>query len=229
MGIRSRTRRTRSPAETWHLPDVLVRPWFEAADRAAKLRLRNGEYLYRQGDKSAYFYLVLSGRIRVSMLRENGAEFILEFMGRGAITGEGAAFDGQPRFSTAVAIEDVVVARFDATRLKSAFRENPDLPIALLHVAALKQRVLAGRAQALTAYRPESRIAEVLFRLSEGSARGKRERLVIDARLSHQQLAAMTGMSRVTVTRALRRLRLEGIIEIVDGLIGICRPERLRL
>lgn len=215
----------RRAPETWGLSGEMVEPWLAAVHHGKELRLRKDAILYYQGEVSAYFYLVLEGRIRVSMLQVNGSEFVLEFMGRGAITGEGAAFDGLPRFSTAVAAEETLVARFDARRMEELFREQPALAVSLHRIVGIKQRVLAGRAQALTEHSPEARIYEVLLRVGKaGTGPGS---LLVDAGLTHQQIAEMTGISRVTVTRVLGRLRRSGAIVITDGIIDVRRPDLL--
>lgn len=161
------------------------------------------------------------------MLYKDGHEFILEYMGRGAITGEGAAFDGQPRFSAAVAMEPTEVVRFEAPVVLAAFPTNPELASSLLEVAALKQRILAKRAQTLSTHHPTRRIAEVLLRLAQTYGRPTARGLLIDTRLTHTTLAAMTGTSRVTVTRTLRRLAQSGTIELVSRAIRVCCLDEL--
>lgn len=211
----------RSTAETWRLPDDLAGPWLRAAHLGRRLRRAKGSIVYRQAEISPLFYFVVSGQLRVSILRPGGDETILEFMGRGALCGEGAAFDGLPRFSGATVWRDAELIEFDATRLHEPFREDPALALSLLRITALKQRVLAAKLTQAYAPSPEGRIAEFLLRLSESYARPTSAGKLIQVYLTHEQIAAMTGTSRVTVTRTLTRLRKAGAIAVEDGLIRV--------
>lgn len=211
----------RSIAETWRLPDDLAGPWLRATHLGRRVRCRKGAVVYAQGEVSTRFWFVLSGHLKVSMIRGNGDEIILEFMGRGALCGEGAAFDGIPRFSTATAWRDAELIEFDATKLRDAFRENPDLALSLLRITSLKQRVLAARLERAYAPSPEGRIGEFLLRLGELYAKPVAKGKLIQVYLTHEQIAAITGTSRVTVTRTLNRLRKAGAIDVTDGLICV--------
>src|SRR5690554_224220 len=89
--------------ETWYLDEALAGPWIRAANLGTRRTYRKGEFLYRQGEVDSLFYFVLRGRVQVSLFREDGAEFVLEVMGRWALCGEGSAFDHLPRFSSGLA------------------------------------------------------------------------------------------------------------------------------
>jgi CRP/FNR family cyclic AMP-dependent transcriptional regulator len=211
----------RSTAETWRLPDHLAGPWLRAAHLGRRLRRAKGSIVYRQAEISSFFYFVISGQLRVSILRPGGGETILEFMGRGALCGEGAAFDGLPRFSEATVWRDAELIEFDASRLQEPFRRDPELALSLLRITALKQRVLAAKLAQAYAPSPEGRIGEFLLRLGEIYACPTPHGRQIQVYLTHEQIAAMTGTSRVTVTRTLSRLRRAGAIAVKDGLICV--------
>lgn len=218
----------RNTAETWRLPDDLAGPWLRSAHLGRRIRRSRNAAVYRQGEISPLFYFVLGGQLKVSIIRPGGAETILEFMGRGALCGEGAAFDGLPRFSGATAWRDAELIEFDATRLREAFREQPDLALSLLRITSLKQRVLAAKLAQAHSPSPEGRIGELLLRLGEIYAMPTPRGKLIQANLTHEQIAAIAGTSRVTVTRTLARLRRTGAIEIKEGLIHVLDRAALR-
>jgi CRP-like cAMP-binding protein len=170
---------------------------------------------------------VLKGRFRVSMARVDGFEFLLEIMGPGALMGEGPALDGAARFASSVAVEDSELLRFAISDLPSAFERNPDLAMALLSVTSAKQRNLANRLLALTMASPKSRIAEMLFRLSGSYGVQTGEKILIETRLSHEQIAALVGVTRVTVTRAMQELAAAGIVKIDGNAIQILDAHKL--
>lgn len=219
---------TRS-TETWYLDEAVAGPVIRAAHLGQKRSFKKGEYLYRQGDVDSRFFFILRGRVQIFTGREDGAEFVLEVMGQWAICGEGAAFDRQPRFSSALALENTEVIVFDVNEVCRAFQEIPEFAVALLRITSMKQRILGIRAQYLASSKPESRIAELLHRLADLYGKPQEGAVMIDISLTHEQIAAMTGTARVTITRVLKRLREQGAIQTRGKQIWILDATRLTL
>lgn len=200
--------------ETWHLDDEAIDPLLQAIHLGKRRTYRKGECLYRQGEVDRCFYLILRGHVLISSTREDGSEFTMEMMGRRAVCGEAAAFDGKPCFTSAVALEDAEVVVYRADDMGTAFRQFPEVAIALLRIVARKQRIIAVRAQYLASLKPEARIAELLHRLAEQYGIREGSATMIGISLTHKQMASLTGTTRVTVTRVLKRLREHGDIAI---------------
>lgn len=214
----------RHPIETWRVTDDTARQWLEAGGAGEHISVRAGRTVYEQGEVSPYFYFVLTGKVKVSMLRPDGTELTLDVMGPGALCGEAAAFDGLPRFSMATVLEDATLARFSAREIADAIRERPELALALLRLVSVKQRNVAVRLAYSALSAAEVRIAELLRRLGDVYAGGD-EVLVVD--LTHEEIASLTGTTRVTVTRALKRLARAGVIRNSGGRIRVLDPHAL--
>ena len=204
-------------AETWRLHSNQIAQTLQDQPYAVPLRVSGGETVYSQGSLASHLYVVLRGRVRVSMSRPDGYDFLLEIMGAGAILGEGAALDGGLNFSSAVAEEESQLLQISARDLPGTLASNPALATALLAVTATKQRVLAQRLLALTQASPKSRIAEMLLRLGATYGHQHGNEMQIDTRLSHEQIATLIGVTRVSVTRALVELTEAGVIRIEPG------------
>jgi CRP-like cAMP-binding protein len=173
--------------------------------------LRRGETLYEQQDRSDYFYLILRGYVKFYVLRHDGTTLLLEIVGEGGIFGEGAAFDRQPRLVSAAAVTDVRLVRFDPATIRNLLTTDVDLSLSLLALMSAKQRILARKLAQTTAPSATERLAELLLRLTERERRGRAPEDQI-VRLTHDQMAAMIGVSRITVTRLLRALADTGAI-----------------
>ena len=211
-----RTPKTKRLLGTWRIDSNLIRQIMRQASCGRRRKFRKHEMLYEQGTISSKFYLVLSGLVQVSIVRVDGVEVVLEYMGPETILGEGAAFDGLPKFSSAVAIEDADTIEFDAARMEEIFRQHPEL---FLPVAGHEpQAESPGRSTRTSGFASAGgenygsaapAAGDVCHRLSGG-------RLIV-THLTHEQISAMTGTSRVTVTRAMRSLRDQNEIDIIDG------------
>lgn len=202
--------------ETWRPWGPITKELTEAARFGSRMQFPAEAQLYRQGDVSPYFFFILSGRVRISMTDREGNEFLMEIMGPDSICGEGAAFDGLPRFSSATAIEATEAVRFDTRSLTSAFADRPALAMELLRITSFKQRILALKLQGLSSNDPKERVSELLGRLARLFATRDGERWVLKISLTHDEIGGMTGLSRVTVTRTLKSLRAAGKLQI-DG------------
>jgi len=202
---------------TWRIEDTLAAAIEAEAGAGRVMRFDRGQILYEQEARSGRFFYIRSGLVQISMIREDGSELVLEYMGPKTICGEGAAFDGLARFSGASALEPTEAIAFDAAHMPPVFARNPAFAMALMQITSLKQRVLAVRLEQLAAREPEGRILELFQRLGRMFAEPHPDGLLLVPHLTHEQIAAMTGVTRVTVTRTLARLREAGRIDHVDG------------
>jgi CRP-like cAMP-binding protein len=206
---------------TLRLGQELLEQLNERSSLGRRRHFKKNVALYEQGEISTRFYLVVSGLIQASIFRHDGSEVLLDMMGPGTICGEGAAFDGLPRFSTAVAVENSDTIEFDTSQMTDVFREHPEFASALLRVTSLKQRLLAIRTEQFTSRNPQERIMGLLNRLKEMFATDHPRGRLLVTHITHEQIGAMTAISRVTVTRTLQRLRNQGTIDVINGHILI--------
>jgi CRP-like cAMP-binding protein len=212
-----------------HFPD---NPWFaslpqdqaDALLRAARpLRLRTGEFAFRQGDtiksQAGAFFAVARGLLKISMLHPDGGEVILAMIEPGNWVGEVAILDGLPRAHTAVAVSDselVCVSAEDFRRLMqhSAFAE------AIARLLAGRLRLAYGLMGDSALQSTRSRIARRLVMLAHGditlSATGRSS-----ISTSQDAVAMMLGISRPTLNKELQALADIGAIALRYGRIEI--------
>lgn len=74
--------------------------------RAQPAHHRSGQVICREGEAGESMYLIVSGRVRVGVLRDTGQEAPLNFLGRGNHFGELAMLVGAPRSATVTAVLD---------------------------------------------------------------------------------------------------------------------------
>jgi CRP-like cAMP-binding protein len=125
------------------------------------------------------------------------------------LCGERAAFDGLPRFSSASALEPSEVMEIPAAEFCSRMSSDAGLAASIVHTIALKQRTLASRLAQVAHASPEVRITELLSQISQPESPA-----IV---LTHQQIANLIGASRITVTRAMQKLRREGAVRCKHG------------
>ncbi|MCY1200986.1 CRP-like cAMP-activated global transcriptional regulator [Achromobacter veterisilvae] len=205
---------------------VATETWLPQGEQAAYLRslshvgqpvsLPSGASLFSQGQVENVFYVVVTGKVHVHMLSEDGHESILNIMGPGSVIGEAAAFLGQPRYSSARAIEDTSLLRFETGRIPALVRQDPDFALALIYLLSVKQRQMVARLRQAIFDPPEQRVIRFFdqFRQTHQDACGPQAPITVN--LTHEQIGSLVDLSRVTVTRVLNRLKREGLLDL-DG------------
>ena len=73
--------------------------------------------LFQEGDPGDYLFLVVSGRVKVSLLGGEGKEIVLSILGPRSFLGEMALLDGSPRSATAMTLERSTLIRWSSTRV----------------------------------------------------------------------------------------------------------------
>jgi predicted acylesterase/phospholipase RssA/CRP-like cAMP-binding protein len=90
-------------------------------------RVPGGEILFRTGSAGDAMYVVLSGRLRVTIERRDGAEEAIRELSRGETVGELALLTGEPRSATVQAIRDTELAMLSRAAFERAIRTDPKL------------------------------------------------------------------------------------------------------
>ena len=174
-------------------------------------------------------FIIHTGQVKVSIVSEDGREVILSMLGEGAVVGELALLDEKPRSANVVATEDtelIMLRRSDFLRL---IFKIPKIAISLLAELASRLRKTDRKIEGLALLDVTSRISETLLQLAEEQGEQQNEGIFIANRPTHQHLANMSGTTRETVSRVLKRLEGQGYIVCKGRTITILREDRRQL
>ena len=224
-----------SPAADALLLRMSANPWFGAlrlADRQALLhaaellRLRPGEMLFRQGDAPGGFYGLLSGKLKISSLREDGREAIFVVLEAGNWMGEISLMDGQPRTHDATALGAVEVLVVPQPAFAALMEEAP-FARAVAAMLGTRVRSLYGMVEDAALRSTRARIARRLLLLARGDVTmADQARPVVP--VSQEALAMMLGMTRQTLSKELKVLVAEGAVTLRYRRIEITSAARLK-
>jgi CRP/FNR family transcriptional regulator, cyclic AMP receptor protein len=186
----------------------------------------DGAVLFREGDVGDALYLLVKGLVKLSKVDLGGHEKTLALLQPPEFFGEMALLGHATRSATALAlaqVETLMLFRDDFERLLTAY---PTININLTTTLANRLRGMDDEAQVLSYKDAPGRVAYVLLRLyRSGVVELDRSEAVV--RLTHQDLANLAGTSRETVTRALKALEQEGVIETRPKEVTILDAEGL--
>jgi CRP/FNR family cyclic AMP-dependent transcriptional regulator len=184
-------------------------------------------FIFCEGDPGESLMIVLSGRIKISIMSPGGREVILSLIDPGHCCGEMALLDRKPRSADATAAKPSEIFVLERRDIIAAIERHPDIAFRIIGVLCARLR----RATELIAdgMLPcmEPRIARALLRLSADYGSRRAEGVRIDLKLSQRQLGALVGTTRERVNRQLRAWSHSGIIAIEDGHLTIRDPGTL--
>ncbi|WP_439588266.1 Crp/Fnr family transcriptional regulator [Hydrogenophaga sp.] len=213
---------------SWEVSQAHARLWMAQTDIGTRVVLRQGKTIYEELIAHRYFYLIRSGYVQVTISRPNGSALLLEIYGPGTIFGEGSAFEGTPRPVTTTTVTDCALERYDPGELGEAFSRNPELPMSLIRLMSAKQRILASKVAGLSSSTPELRLCDLLLRVGHAEHLQRLQAPTLQVHLTHEQLASMSGLARVTVTRTLAKLSKHGLIRTQPACVEVLNPDQLR-
>lgn len=186
---------------------------------ARLVRCRKGQVIFSQGrEAQGALYLLDSGRVKLSLLADDGDERVIAYAGEGAILGESSLFGDGGYLVTAEAITDCRVGVFEREAVAAAIRENPELALDLLEVLVGKLRLTVKLVEEMSFLGAKERVARTIARLAASgnqpglfgsAAPADRPKLVP---VTHEELASLAGTSRVTVSHALAEFSRKGAI-----------------
>ncbi len=188
-------------------------PFLQPFLSEGELRMcKPGAVIYFQGEQSPGLFYIHRGRFKVTIYHEDGREKVLAIQEAPTTFGETAAFDGEPYFCTAVALDQCQIYLFPRSVVRKLIVDHPEISFSLIESIGRKLRLLALQVEDLTFLDAPPRIAHMLTKLlvDYGTSTEGGERLGIP--ITHQELADVAGTSRITVTTVLNRLEREGII-----------------
>ena len=175
-------------------------------------RFRAGDTLMYGGHVGTEVMVLLSGRVKVTYLTQDGREVILDFRGPGELLGEMAVVDGSPRSNTVQAIEAVEVVAMTAPDFKALVGSRPTLASQLLQHTIRRFRDSDRKLIEFSASHTIGRVAARLVEMAERFGTVTPAGHAIDLPITQDELAGWTGASREAVAKALHSLRESGLI-----------------
>jgi len=159
-------------------------------------------------------FIIRGGQVKVSLIHEDGKEFILSLLGQGEVFGELSLLDDRPRSANVTAMVETELLMLRRSDFLDLVGRVPRIAVSLLEELASRLRRTDDQVEGLALLDVHHRVAKTLLRMAEDGGQTSPEGILIRRRPTHQQLANMSGTTRETVTRALKQLQDEGYIRI---------------
>lgn len=172
-----------------------------------------GTPLATAGDAADRLGLVVAGKVRIYHAGADGRTIILETVESGQVFGAVPALAGGRYPASADSATPATVVMLPREALLAMLDRNPPLARTMIGDLALQVMNLTNVVQTLALDVP-GRLARYLFQRSLAVGEATHEGLRVSLGMSKAELAASLGTVPETLSRALARLREEGLLEV---------------
>ena len=167
--------------------------------------------IFSQGEAADSIFYINNGRVKLTVLSDQGKEAVVAILGPGDFLGEGC-LAGQPRrMATAAAMAKCLTIRLDKAAMIRVLHDEPEFSEKFMsHLLTRNIRVEADLVDQLF-NSSEKRLARMLLILANFGKEGKPEPVI--AKVSQEMLAEMIGTTRSRVSFFMNKFRKLGLID----------------
>jgi len=184
-------------------------------ERSARVRqFPKNTPIYLPSDAGDGVLLLAEGRVKLCSFTPDGKQAILAFIEPGELFGELALVEDSDRDEHAETMAESTVVLLPRDVISELMAQSPELALGITKLIGLRRRRIERRLKTLLFRSNRERLIHLLLDLAGQYGRATPEGVLLAIRLSHQDLAAIIGATRETVTTLLGELQLERLLKV---------------
>jgi len=191
-------------------------------------KIHKKETIFSEGDPSEWLYIVKKGKVKITKLSHEGKEIILEIISPMDFFGGIAVLRGFPYPANAVAMEETDVVRISRKNLLSIMDRFPALMYCIATNIGDRIKGSHETLKSIALEKVEARIASLLLKLADKTGEKTPEGIMINMKLTKQDIAEMVGTTVETSIRTMSKLTKAGLVTAKAGKIVIRDLEKVR-
>lgn len=183
------------------------------AGRHEFLHFKRDQFIYFPEEPATYIYMISNGRVRIGHYLEDGKEVVKSILGTGEIFGELGLAGEETRTDFAQAMDDkTTICPLSIAELKNLMFEDRELSFKILKLVGLRLMKLERKLEMLVFKDARTRIIEFLKDAAAWKGQKIGFETLIPTKLTHKDIASLTGTSRQTVTTIMNDLKEQNLI-----------------
>jgi len=177
------------------------------------LHFKKDAFIYIPEDQADHIYMIAHGRVRIGHYLEDGKEVISAILTPGEIFGELAIAGENTRKDFAQVMDDnTSICPLSIEELQQLMYGDRDLSFKILKLVGLRLIKLERKLELLVFKDARTRIIEFLKDAASWKGKKVGSETMIPTKLTHKDIASLTGTSRQTVTTILNDLKEKNLI-----------------
>jgi len=177
---------------------------------------QKGQPIFAQGDRADAVFFIHTGKVKVTVLSQQGKQAVIALLGPGDFFGEGC-LGGQPlRMATTTAMTESAIARVaKPTMVRLLHRDAAFSEVFTTYLLSRNIRMEEDLVDQLF-NSSERRLARILLLLANFGKEGRPETVV--PKISQETLAEMVGTTRSRISHFMNKFRKLGFVAYNGGL-----------
>ena len=170
-----------------------------------------GQVVFSQGEAADSVFYISKGKVKITVVSEQGKEAVVAIMGQDDFCGEGCLAGQTRRMATAIAMSECEIMRLDKKAIIRVLQEEP--AFSEMFIAHLLTRTIRVEEDLVDQLfnSSEKRLARALLLLANFGKEGRPEPIL--GKVSQETLAEMIGTTRPRVSHFMNKFRQLGFIE----------------
>lgn len=191
-------------------------------------RFKKKEVIFSEGDPSDWLYIVTHGKVKITKLSQSGRELILEIISPVDFFGAVAVMRGFPYPANAVAMEHTEVLKISRSNLMRVLDRFPNLMYCIAMNIGDRIKCSHEALKNIAIEKVGSRIASLLLKLADKTGVKTDNSVIIDMKLTKQDIAEMVGTTVETSIRTMSKFKKMGVVSEKTGNIIIKDINKLK-
>jgi CRP-like cAMP-binding protein len=178
-------------------------------------KYRKDQVVFSQGDTADAVFYIQRGKVKLTVVSEQGKEAVVAILGADEFCGEGCLAGQSRRIATVTAMTECTVMRLQKTSIIGVLHDEPAFSeVFISHLLTRTIRVEADLVDQLF-NSSEKRLARLLLLLANFGKDSKPEPII--AKISQETLAEMVGTTRSRVSFFMNKFRRLGFVDYNGG------------
>src|SRR5690554_327688 len=186
-----------------------------------EIQANKGSVLFYEGDVPEHIYLIVSGKIRLSKTSAEGKVFFLQTKNKHDVIGELSIFTGLNYHYNAEVIEDSILLRYKRKEVEGLLESTSELAVSFMKWLSIENTTTLSQFRDLIFCGKEGALYSVLIRLSHEYGMKVSRGILINRKITNQEIGNYIGATRESINRILKRLINDKIISVNTKYITI--------
>jgi CRP-like cAMP-binding protein len=170
-----------------------------------------GHVVFAQADTADAIFYIQKGKLKLTVVSDNGKEAVIALLGVGDFIGEGCLVGKQVRLSTATAMSECSIMRLEKAAVIRVLHDEPAFSERFVkYLLSRNIRIEEDLVDQLF-NSSEKRLARVLLLLANFGKEGQPEKVI--PKISQETLAEIVGTTRSRVSFFMNKFRKLGFIK----------------
>jgi CRP/FNR family transcriptional regulator, cyclic AMP receptor protein len=175
------------------------------------LEIKKGQKVFTQGDRADTVFYIQKGKVKVTVLSDQGKEAVVGILGNGQFFGEGCMNGHKLRIATTTTMEKCVITAITKKAMIAAIHDEPQFSeVFMAYLLTRNSRIEEDLIDQLF-NSSERRLARLLLLLAQFGKEGGPQ--PINPNISQETLADMIGTTRSRVSFFMNKFRKLGLID----------------